>query len=94
MNILEQLEKIDEIIERKFNQEAQNMMQILEGSSSSVLGFSGQRMQPLQQYKLPFGEIRDVDNDDVPDNIDYYNGQGQYANNDLNHNGTPDYLDD
>ncbi len=95
MNIFEQLERIDEIIEKKFELEAQNMMQILEGGSLGGLGFANSGMQPLSRYhKDPLGNVIDQDNDDIPDNMDYHWGHGQYDQNDLNHNGTPDYLEE
>ena len=95
MNIFEQLENIDKIIENKFDQEAQNMMQILVGGNIGGLGFAGSGLHPLSTfYKDQSGNIIDMDRDDVPDNIDYHLGRGQYDPHDLNHNGIPDYLED
>ena len=94
MDIFEQLEKIDYIIEKRFELEAQNMMQVLEGGALGCLGFSGSGLHPLSQnYKDFWGNVIDRDNDDIPDNIDYHLGNGQYDPNDLNHNGTPDHLE-
>ena len=100
MNIFEQLEKIDKIIEKKFELEAQNMMQILEGSSmGGGLGFGSSGLRPLMsssefQMWKSMGGNTDRDNDGIPDNMDYYYGPGQYDPNDLNHNGIPDYLEE
>jgi len=95
MDIFEQLEKIDEIIDKRFELEAQNMMRILEGGNLGGLAFSNSGMRPLSHsYKDIFGNVIDRDNDDIPDNIDYHWGAGQYDPNDLNHNGTPDFLEE
>lgn len=95
MDIFEQLDKIDEIIEKRFELEAQNMMQVLEGGRLGGLGFSGSGLHPLSQnYKDFWGNVIDRDKDDIPDNIDYHLGNGQYDLNDSNHNGILDYLEE
>jgi hypothetical protein len=95
MDIFEHLEKIDEIIEKKFGIEAQNMMQILEVGYLGGLGFSTAGMRPLSQsYKDLYGNAIDHDFDDISDDIDYQFGHGQYSPNDQSHNGIPDNLEE
>jgi hypothetical protein len=84
MNIFEQLEKIDEYIEKRKYQDAEDIL-LAGGMSSGIgLGFTGSHPVFAEQvpwmHNNPLDMQRDSDLDGIPDALDYHRGPGAFEN--------------
>lgn len=84
MNILEQLEKIDEYIEKRKYLEAEDILLASDMGSEIGKGFSNTR--PIfgervpWQHNNPWDMQMDSDFDGIPDALDYHQGPGAFEN--------------
>ena len=82
MNIFEQLEKIDEYIEKRRYQEAEDIL--LASGMGSEMGMGFSRTHPIfgervpWQHDTPWAMQHDSDFDGIPDALDYHQGPGAF----------------
>jgi len=77
MNIFEQLEKIDEYIEKRKYQEAEDILLASGMGSEMGMGLSSSKGVPWSHW-TPAAFDRDWDADGIPDAIDNYWGPGAF----------------